>query len=326
MFHVKQSDEYEVVIVGAGFAGYEAANASAKIGCKTALVTRNIDEIASIPCSTTFGGSGRWQLVKEIDGLGGITGKAIESSYILKRKLNIRKGIALGNYLAIVDKEGFKESIYKDIIKQTNITLKQGSVEKLNKRKNKIEIMLSSGEKVTGKTVVLCLGTFLNGEIAIGDKRIKGGRKGELAPDRIKTLLKDCKVKTGRFRTGTGPKIDIRTINAARLEKIKGEENNASFSFWIKKRVKEEGFYYRTKTNKDTEKVIEECLKRKLKVKDKKKGPRYCPSIETKTIEYKGKAHTIFIQPENITGIEWSLQGLATSIEENMQQKLVQSL
>jgi tRNA uridine 5-carboxymethylaminomethyl modification enzyme len=326
--------EYEVIVVGGGHAGCEAAWAASRMGCKTLLLTMNIDTIALMSCNPAIGGIGKAQLVKEVDALGGLMGIVTDLSAIQYRYLNTKKGQAVRSLRAQTDRIKYRLTMRKILEKEKNLTIKQAEVIKLLIRGKEVYgVETRFGTQFLGKTVVLCLGTFLEGLIHIGLESFPAGRFGEFSSQLLSQHLKEIGFHLGRFKTGTPPRLDGRTIDYSRLVPQYGDEEERRFSF---RKLTAEFFKekvslpcYITYTNPQTHRIISENLDRSPLYTGiiKATGVRYCPSIEDKVVKFCQKdRHQIFIEPEGINTYEVYPNGISTSLPIDVQIKMLRTI
>ncbi|BGI50820.1 MAG: tRNA uridine-5-carboxymethylaminomethyl(34) synthesis enzyme MnmG [Arsenophonus endosymbiont of Ceratovacuna japonica] len=325
------SKKFDVIIVGGGHAGTEAALASARIGCKTLLLTYNVDTLGKMSCNPSIGGIGKGHLVKEIDALGGIMAIATDKSGIQFRKLNESKGPAVQATRAQIDRIIYKQVIKTTLENQNNLMIFQQSVEDLIIKNYKIiGVITKIGLKFYAKSIVLTMGTFLEGKIYIGFKNYNGGRIGEPPVINLSLKLKELPFRINRFKTGTPPRIDARTIDFSKLSKQFGDNPTPIFSFVgsIDQHPKQLPCYI-TYTNEKTHQLIINNLNNSPIYAGVIKGigPRYCPSIEDKVMRFIDRSsHQIFLEPEGLTSNEIYPNGLSTSLPFDIQIEIINSI
>ena len=323
---------YNVVIVGGGHAGCEAAAASARLGCTTLLITNNKKKIGEMSCNPSIGGLGKGHLVKEIDALDGIMAQAIDHSGIQFRMLNASKGAAVQGLRAQADRQLYKKAINLLLNDYKNLTIIEEEVIdlRLNSNENKVTALILSNNKIVScETIVLTTGTFLNGLIHIGKKITKAGRVGEKATYGLSKMFKRCGFKLGRMKTGTPPRINGKSINYKFLQRQNGDKNIKPFSFLTKSITLPQIACFITKTNIKTHKIIEKNIKKSAIYSGQIKsiGPRYCPSIEDKVIKFNDKnEHHIFLEPEGLKTDIIYPNGISTSLPEKIQKQFVKSI
>ena len=321
---------YDVIVVGGGHAGAEAALAAAKLGCSTLLVSMNLDTIGLMSCNPAIGGLGKGQLVKEIDALGGFMGIAADKCAIQFRKLNTSKGPAVRSSRSQEDRQEYRLFVKQTLENQKNLFLYQAEVVKIIVKDGVVEeVQTGLGEKFFCKTLIITPGTFLNGLIHIGLKNFSGGRLGEKAAIELSNSLKDLGLRLGRFKTGTCARLDKRTINFRKLKIQEGDEKPQPFSFSTKNLDLEQIPCYITYTNPKTHKIIRDGLKFSplYTGKIKSTGVRYCPSIEDKVVKFSDRQrHQIFLEPEGKDTVEVYPNGVSTSLPIDVQIKMLRSI
>ena len=322
--------DYDVIVVGAGHAGCEAALASARLGLKTLVLTINVDKIALMPCNPSIGGLGKSQLVREIDAIGGQMAKTTNKTLIQIKILNIRKGPAVQALRAQIDKKEYEIEMKRVLENTKNLTLRQGTVDKiLVKDGAAVGVGIESGLLFGGKAVIITTGTFLRGRIIIGEKDYPAGRMGEYPAINLTKNLISLGFKINRFQTATPPRVDKKTVNFSKTEVQYGDKQPLSFSFWDEEKIYESIKCHLTYTNEKTHKIIAENIE-KSPIKSgmvDTHGPRHCPSIDRKVINFpEKKRHPVFIEPEGTYTNEMYLQGLTTSMPVIIQQKIINTV
>ncbi|AFP65290.1 glucose inhibited division protein A (nucleomorph) [Chroomonas mesostigmatica CCMP1168] len=329
---MKKNSKFDVIIIGGGHAGIEAAVSCSKRGIQTLLLTLNLDKIGWQPCNPSIGGPAKSTLVQEIDALGGLMGKITDRTFLHKKILNKSKGPAVWALRAQTDKREYSEETKKILDNLPNLTIQEGMVSSLFISKNlKVEgVQTYFGGFIPCKAVIVTTGTFLGGTIWIGSKKISAGRAGEMASFGLTQTLKTLEIKTGRLKTGTPPRIDSRNVNYNKLQKQKSDENDQWFSFdSIEWNSRETMDCFLTHTTPETFCLIKKNLHLSPKYGGfmKSTGPRYCPSIEDKIVRFSDKIeHQIFLEPEGRVLNEFYIQGMSTGLPERLQVQLLKSI
>ncbi|MBX9720409.1 MAG: tRNA uridine-5-carboxymethylaminomethyl(34) synthesis enzyme MnmG, partial [Candidatus Obscuribacterales bacterium] len=322
--------DFDVIVIGGGHAGCEAANAAAKLGCRTLMLAVNIDTIGAMPCNPAVGGPGKSQLVKEVDALGGVMGIAADSTYIQMRTLNMSRGPAVQSLRAQSDKREYAIWMKTYMESLPNVTLRQGMVKALLTNGKKITgVELAFGDRIMAGAVVLTAGTFLEGTIWIGKETMPAGRAGEFPAIGLSACLKALGFEMGRLKTGTPPRIDGRTIDYSGLDIVPGDEPHGFFSFLGNGPQLQQLPCHQTRTSEKTHDLIRANLHESPMYSGMIHGvgPRYCPSIEDKVVRFADKeSHSLFLEPEGRSTYEVYLQGFSTSLPVAVQHDLVHSL
>jgi tRNA uridine 5-carboxymethylaminomethyl modification enzyme len=321
---------YDVIVVGAGHAGCEAALVAARMGCRTAVFTANLDSIALMPCNPAIGGIAKGHLVREIDALGGEMARCIDRTGIQFRVLNRSKGPAVRGYRAQADKLHYRLQMKATLEAQEGLDIKQALIERLLVEDGRVRgVVTQMGEEYQAAAVVVSTGTFLHGVIHIGLKQFAAGRAGEFPANGLSEDYARLGFPLGRLKTGTCPRLDARTINFDGLEAQPGDQPPAPFSFSTTAITQSQVACYLTYTNAQTHAIIQRNLDRSPLYSGAIKGigPRYCPSIEDKVKRFPDKQrHQIFLEPEGRDTVEVYPNGISTSLPEDVQVGLVQSI
>ncbi|MBQ9478244.1 MAG: tRNA uridine-5-carboxymethylaminomethyl(34) synthesis enzyme MnmG [Selenomonadaceae bacterium] len=318
-----QSGDYDVIVIGAGHAGIEAALASARIGCKTLLTTLSLENIAMMPCNPSIGGPAKGHLVREVDALGGQMGIAADKTCIQFRTLNVSKGIAVHALRAQADKKIY-QAVMKEVVENTdNLDVKQELVEKIIVEGDRVTgVLTETGEIFTARAIILASGTYLNGRIIIGETICDGGPNGQRAAIKLSSSLIDLGIRLMRFKTGTPARVDGRSLDFSKMQLQEGDAQPQCFSFMTDEPVRNAVNCYLTYTNERTHEILRRNLHRAPMANGVIEGigPRYCPSIESKIIRFPDKdRHQLFLEPEGLRTQEYYVQGMSTSMPMDVQ-------
>lgn len=323
--------EFDAVVIGAGHGGIEAALACARLGCQTGIFTINIDWVGNMPCNPSIGGTSKGHLVREIDALGGEMGKAADANLLQSRMLNLGKGPAVHSLRAQIDRRKYAAYMKRTLEKQENLELRQAEIIDLWQNENKMwHLVTALGAEYTAKAVILATGTFLGGRIYVGDVSYESGPDGMFPATRLSEALKKLGVPLRRFKTGTPSRVNRNSIDFSNLEPQAGDERIVPFSFDDDaSQLKNTEVCYVTYTNQETKRIITENLHRSPLYGGKIEGvgPRYCPSIEDKIVRFAEKErHQIFIEPCGGDTDEMYLQGLSSSLPEDVQLSFLKTI
>lgn len=322
--------EYDVAVIGAGHAGIEAALASARLGAKTIIFAINLDSVGNMPCNPSIGGTSKGHLVREIDALGGEMGKAADKTQIQTRMLNRGKGPAVHSLRAQIDRREYSKYMKHVVELQENLDLKQAEIIDLKQTDDGLWQLKTKLEAIyTAKSVVLATGTFLGGKIYIGEVSYESGPDGMFPATELSNSLKKLGIPLRRFKTGTPSRVNRRSIDFSVLEKQEGDETETPFSFETEKANGNKSFCYIAYTNDDTKQVIIDNLHRSPLYSGKIEGvgPRYCPSFEDKIVRFPDKLrHQFFIEPCGLDTEELYLQGMSSSLPEDVQLKFLRTI
>jgi len=323
---MKNDLSFDVVVIGGGHAGCEAAAAAARLGVNTALFTHKFETIGEMSCNPAIGGLGKGHLVREIDALDGVMGDVADKSGIQFRLLNRSRGPAVRGPRTQSDRSLYKKYMQEKLVNYCNLSIFSDPVIKFNFKKNEINgFTTRSGKEIKSSKVILTTGTFLNGLIHIGEKKTPAGRYNEKPSTGLSEQLKKYNFKIGRLKTGTPPRLDSRTINFKILEEQHADEDPYFFSFLTKKNINKQISCRMTYTNEDVHKIISKNIKRSAMYSGSIQGvgPRYCPSIEDKIVKFADKQkHQIFLEPEGLNDYTIYPNGISTSLPEDVQQEI----
>ncbi|AZK45588.1 tRNA uridine-5-carboxymethylaminomethyl(34) synthesis enzyme MnmG [Paenibacillus lentus] len=322
--------EYDVIVVGAGHAGSESALAAARMGCKTLLVTINLDMVAFMPCNPSIGGPAKGHVVREVDAIGGEMGRNIDKTFIQMRMLNTGKGPAVHALRAQADKVLYQHAMKETLEKQDNLTLRQGMVEDLIVEDGKcVGVVTQTGAEYRSKAVVLTTGTYLRGKIIMGELAYESGPNNQQPAVNLSYNLKKLGFELVRFKTGTPPRVHRDSIDFSQTEIQPGDENPKFFSYETKSSDNEQLPCWLTYTSAETHEIINANLQRAPMFSGiiEGTGARYCPSIEDKIVRFSDKPqHQVFLEPEGKNTAEYYVQGLSTSMPEEVQEQIVRSV
>ena len=327
MFHVKH---YDVIVIGGGHAGAEAAAAAARMGVSTALVTLRMETLGAMSCNPAIGGLGKGHLVREIDALDGVMGRLADRAGIQFRLLNRRKGPAVQGPRAQIDRRLYREAMRAELLATPGLEVIEGEVAGLRLAEGRVTgVVLASGIELSSGRVVLTAGTFLNGVIHIGDQRMLGGRMGDSPSRLLAAQLAELALPVGRLKTGTPPRLDGRTIDWERLDSQPGDDDPVMFSFLNKAPEARQISCGITHTSEATHQIVRDNLDRSAMYGGHIEGvgPRYCPSIEDKVVRFADKtSHQVFLEPEGLDDHTVYPNGLSTSLPEEVQHAYIRTI
>jgi len=322
--------EYDVVVIGGGHAGCEAALAAARLGCSTIMFCINLDSIANMPCNPNIGGTAKGHLVREIDALGGEMGKNADKTFIQSRILNRGKGPAVYSLRAQSDRKAYQMEMKHTLEKQENLDIRQAEIVDLIIEDNKVKgVKTHTGAIFNTKAVILATGTYLRGKIIIGDVSYSGGPDGLFPANRLSEALNKYGIELMRFKTGTPPRVNSRTVDFSKMEEQKGDNVITPFSFETENIGENKVSCWLTYTNEKTHKIIRDNLHRSPLYGGVIEGigPRYCPSIEDKVVRFADKErHQIFIEPMGLNTEEMYVQGMSSSLPEDVQIEMLRTI
>ena len=318
-----EAGEYDVAVIGAGHAGCEAALAAARLGKKTLLFSISLEVVANMPCNPNIGGTSKGHLVREIDAIGGEMGKNIDKAFIQSRMLNTSKGPAVYSLRAQADRKKYQREMKHTLEKQPNLYIKQAEIVDIGVENGQVvSVTTNIGAVYKVKAVILCTGTYLKGKIFIGESSFESGPDGVFPANKLSECLKNMGITLVRFKTGTPARVNKNSIDFSKMEIQEGDEDIVPFSFEDEPEKKEQVPCYLTYTNEETHKIIRENLHRSPLYSGKIEGtgPRYCPSIEDKVVRFADKErHQVFIEPMGLDTDEMYVQGMSSSLPEDVQ-------
>ena len=313
----------DLVVIGAGHAGCEAALAAARMGLDTLLLTLNMDGVALMACNPVIGGSAKGHLVRELDALGGEMGLAIDDTFLQSRMLNMGKGPAVHSLRAQADKQAYQNRMRRALLTQPGLKLRQGEVASIETENDRVTgVTTLTGARIPCKAVVVATGVYLQGSIIIGEHRHAGGPQGLMNASNLSAGLEELGFALRRFKTGTPARVDQKTVDFDEMTEQRGDEPVIPFSFLTDRKLENTYSCYLTWTTEETHRIIRENLHRAPLYSGKIHGigPRYCPSIEDKVVRFADKdRHQIFLEPEGKESLEWYVQGMSTSMPEDVQ-------
>lgn len=322
--------KYDIIVVGAGHAGIEAAVAAAKMGAKTLMLTLNIDMLAFMPCNPSIGGPAKGIVVREVDALGGVMGKVIDKSYLQMRMLNTRKGPAVQALRAQADKPVYMREMKRIVENQENLTLRQGMVDSLIVEDGICRgVVTETKAEYRAEAVIITTGTFMRGKVLMGHLEYESGPNNQRVSVALSKNLEELGFELKRFKTGTPPRVNSHSVDYSKTEMQPGDENPRSFSYETTKQILDQLPCWLTYTNAETHGVINNNLTLSSMYSGVKRGTgaRYCPSIEDKIVRFDDKPrHQIFLEPEGRDTEEVYVQGLSTSLPENVQYEMIKTI
>ena len=325
-----EAGQYDVIVIGAGHAGVEAAYASAKMGAKTLMVTINLDMIAFMPCNPSVGGPAKGIVVREIDALGGVMGRVIDKTHIQMRMLNTGKGPAVRALRAQADKVLYQREMKRLLEEEENLTINQAIVDELIIEDDEVRgVVTQTGAIYRAKAVIVTTGTYLRGEIIIGELKYSSGPNNQQPSIKLADNMRELGFDMVRFKTGTPPRVDSKTIDYSKTEIQPGDDVPRAFSFETTEFIMDQIPCWLTYTSAETHQIINDNLDKAPMYTGAitGTGPRYCPSIETKIVRFNDKPrHQLFLEPEGRDTQEVYVQGLSTSLPEHIQRQMLQSI
>ncbi|MBQ6265621.1 MAG: tRNA uridine-5-carboxymethylaminomethyl(34) synthesis enzyme MnmG [Clostridia bacterium] len=326
---IYEADRFDIIIIGAGHAGIEAGLASARLGCRTAVFTINLDWVGNMPCNPSIGGTSKGHLVREIDALGGEMGVAADKNTLQNRMLNLGKGPAVHSLRAQIDRRGYSAYMKHALEKQENLFVKQAEIVDLYRENGEWIVKTRLEALHRAKCVVIATGTFLAGKVYVGDVCYESGPDGMFPANELASALKKLGIPTRRFKTGTPPRVNRRSADLGEMELQPGDEKTTPFSFTTKENIVNSEPCYITYTNDETKQIILDNLDKSPLYSGRIDGvgPRYCPSIEDKIVRFSEKPrHQLFVEPCGANTDELYIQGLSSSLPEDVQLKILHSI
>ncbi|MDY4517650.1 MAG: tRNA uridine-5-carboxymethylaminomethyl(34) synthesis enzyme MnmG [Candidatus Spyradocola sp.] len=325
-----QSESYEVVVIGAGHAGCEAALACARMGQRTLLLTLNIDGVALMPCNPSIGGTAKGHLVREVDALGGEMGRVIDDTFIQSRMLNTGKGPAVHSLRAQADKKNYQKRMLRALQTQGNLTLRQGEVCRIHEENGRVTgVETTTGAVYPCRAAIVATGVYLNSRCIVGEAHTDSGPSGLGNSKHLSGALEALGFELRRFKTGTPARVDMRTVDFSKFEEQPGDERIVPFSFLSEGLEKQQVSCYLGYTTPETHRIIRENLHRAPLYSGDIHGvgPRYCPSIEDKVVRFADRErHPLFLEPEGLDTLEWYVQGMSSSMPEDVQWAIYRSI
>ncbi len=322
--------QFDIAVIGAGHAGIEAALAAARLGRKTICFTINLDAVGNMPCNPAIGGTGKGHLVRELDALGGEMARAADAACIQYRLLNRGKGPAVHSLRAQADRRHYQQVMKHTLERQENLVVRQGEVTEIRLTDGTVShVVLQTGAVFAVKAAIVCSGTYLNGRTIVGECVREGGPDGMFAAGALTDCLVDMGLSLRRFKTGTPPRVNARSVDFSRMELQEGDSRTMPFSFETREPPVNRAVCYLTYTNEETHRVIRENLDRSPMHSGviEGVGPRYCPSIETKVTRFADKPrHQLFIEPMGLDTEELYIQGFSSAMPEEVQLKMLRTI
>ncbi|NLK51396.1 MAG: tRNA uridine-5-carboxymethylaminomethyl(34) synthesis enzyme MnmG [Syntrophomonadaceae bacterium] len=325
-----KAGDYDVIVIGGGHAGCEAGLAAARMGCRTLIFSINLDGIALMPCNPSIGGPGKGHLVREVDALGGEIGINIDKTFIQVRRLNTGKGPAVRALRAQADKKEYQNEMLLTLLQQENLDIKQAMIEKILVKGDRVTgVVTRTGAVFTARAIIVTTGTYLRGRIIIGEIAYESGPHGQFPSVGLAASLAELGLELGRYKTGTPARVNRRTVDFSKMIEQPGDREGWNFSFMHDKIQREQISCWLTYTNLKTHEIILNNLDRAPMYSGfiKGIGPRYCPSIEDKVVRFKGKeGHQVFLEPEGRRTNELYVQGMSTSLPEEIQIQIMRTV